>query len=87
LVAPSVPPAPPIFSFFCQLLGDDAPNDVGRAAGREGHDQRHRLGRPVLRLRWACNERQAQQGADQKNVTKDARKAHRSIPLMNRIET
>jgi hypothetical protein len=46
-----VPPAPPTFSIHrlaerrAHRLGDQARRGVGRAAGRERHDERHRLGR------------------------------------------
>ena len=44
-----------------QVIGDGAGADVGRAAGREGHDEMDRPGRPALRRgdrRSERNERQ-----------------------------
>ena len=37
-------------SFSCSFGADRARDHVGRAAGRERHEQGHRLGRPGLRV-------------------------------------
>src|SRR5256885_1064138 len=41
-----------------ELRGDEAPDHVVRAAGREGNDEAHRLRRISLRMRPCCGERE-----------------------------
>jgi hypothetical protein len=62
--APIVPPPDAVLGhdrlaeFLGQLLRDDAPGDVGRAARGEGDDGADRLGRPFLRGGEAGSQRQ-----------------------------
>ena len=46
-----------------QVLGDDAGADIGRAAGRERHDEVDRAGRPVFRRRGERSGEDDDQGS------------------------
>jgi hypothetical protein len=84
VAGPTVPEPPALLSIENGLaemlrrdLGHRPHRQIGGAAGRPGHDQRHRLDGKILRLRHAADQRHGRSN----RAHDDAIKCHHVLPL------